>query len=77
MKTQDVLFFLVLLFFLLLAKSFRCFIILGLFCLVLAFFAFKFWFLFTAERLTWYSGVFLTLGIMKKLLLLFKTPSKK
>ena len=47
---------------------------LGLLCLVLAAPLFKFWVFFTAERLTWYAGVFF---LSSALLYLYQLKSKK
>lgn len=64
MKIQDLTFFIVLFFSLVFIKSSRFFVIMGLLCLIFAFFAFKFWILFTAERLTWYAAAFILTGII-------------
>jgi hypothetical protein len=57
MKIQDIGFFIVLCFLLILRKD-RWFIYAGLVSLLLAIPLFAKWIFFTAERLTWYAGAF-------------------
>lgn len=65
MKIQDLTFLMTLFFSLVLVKSGRLFIALGLLELIAAFFAFKVGILFTGERLTWYGAGFILVGLSK------------
>lgn len=64
-KIQDLAFLIGFFSLLALIKSWRWFIASGLVCLLLSFFAFKFWLLFTAERLTWYGAAFILTGLLR------------
>lgn len=63
MKSQDILFFiiLVLLFW---KRSPRLFVWSGLLCLLFAIPLFSFWVFFTAERLVWYAAAFFIVAIL-------------
>lgn len=66
MKIQDLAFFLCLVF-LILLKNRRIAILAGLLILIIAIPFFYFHIFFTAERLTWYSAAFFSLGIIFRL----------
>ena len=66
MKIQDLLFVLVFIF-VFWRGSAKLATIIGLFCLVLAAFLFKFWVFFTAERLVWYSVALFLYSIIKQI----------
>lgn len=63
MKFQDIIFFVIVAFFVYTHNS-KWAIIAGLFCLFLAIPLFAFWVFFTAERLTWYAAGFFLLAIV-------------
>ncbi|HWY80292.1 MAG TPA: hypothetical protein VNW29_08090 [Candidatus Sulfotelmatobacter sp.] len=71
MKTQDILFILILFVLLFLRKP-RFLVVVGLFCLVFSIPLFSFWVFFTAERLVMYAAGFLLAAII-----LFWFTSKK
>jgi uncharacterized membrane protein len=66
MKIQDLLFFLVFIF-VLWRGSAKLATIIGIFCLGLAAFLFKFWVFFTAERLVCYSAAFFLYSIIRQI----------
>ena len=63
MKTQDIL-FLVILLFLIAAKSPKIVVAVGVIMLIMAALLFQLGILFTAERLTWYAAAFFLLSIL-------------
>ncbi len=62
MKIQDILFFLILIFFFY-KKNLKWIVGSGLFCLIFSIPLFAKWIFFTAERLTWYAAGFFLLAI--------------
>jgi len=66
MKIQDLLFFFVFIFVLRRGNS-KLATIIGIFCLFLAAFLFKFWVFFTAERLVWYSAALFLYSIIRQI----------
>ena len=73
MKPQDIVFLIVFLI-VLIKRSYKLAVSLGLFCLFLAIPLFAKWIFFTAERLTYYAWAFIALGVV---LLLIKEIRKK
>lgn len=63
MKIQDIIFF-VILALLIIKRSPRLAVIVGIFCLALSIPLFSYWVFFTAERLTWYAATFFLLAII-------------
>ncbi|MBI3576845.1 hypothetical protein HY086_02265 [Candidatus Gottesmanbacteria bacterium] len=68
MKIQDIAFFGLFVFLLLLRQP-KMFVVSGLFCLLLAIPLFATWTFFTAERLTWYATTFFLTFVLISLLI--------
>lgn len=74
MKIQDLIFLLILII-MIRVNHFRITVAAALICLLISVPLFWKWFFFTAERMTWYAGAFILLGIIQ--VIFFRDDEKK